>query len=565
MDLMAFVPDPTKQTDLLREPCLVHICEVPPKEDSLRKIIPGTSLWSKLRRWFLGTRIASRKHPFTQYFLKSTQMINYEISRHLNSHPNMIHPFSTFRIFWESAMTLFIIAALMATPVFLAFYFDEPEKWYLFNHAIDSVFICDIVIWFFTGYYDCQTQLIILNPKIVASEYLRGFFVINVLPVLPLEFFIVLFKSMWYLAALNLLKILWMRTVIKYSRRLYYVYEINFHLYKVAEISVIIIVCVHWAACLEYYLPLAVAKMVEQDDASWIRSSYMLKRKTKFAIYLTCVNRAIIALTTSTHYLDVRAPEDIIYNIILSVLGLLGFIYMLAQLSQLMMTIHSTRKRHLQLIEQLQQYMTYKELPYSLQRRLLSYYNYRNKKGFERNKIIINHVSPYLREKLLLHNYRRLLNDVDLFRNLPEIVVAQFIGAVRSEIFMSNDVLVRAGARGDALYFIAYGTVVVYNSAEKEICHLEDGAYFGELALLMEDERWIASVIAAENCEVHILSRANFQNALMSYPDLLAHLQNVMLARLERTPLLEKARESDSPTTMTGNVNISSIKVKKKD
>ncbi|XP_018348331.1 PREDICTED: potassium/sodium hyperpolarization-activated cyclic nucleotide-gated channel 2-like [Trachymyrmex septentrionalis] len=467
-------------------------------------MIPGTSFWSKLRRWFLGTRIASRKHPFTQYFLKSTQTIDYEISQQLKFYPNMIHPFSTFRIFWESAMTLFIIAALMVTPVFLAFYFDEPEKWYFFNHAIDSVFICDIVIWFFTGYYDCQTQLIILNPKIVASEYLRSFFVIDVLPVLPLEFFIVLFKSMWYLAALNLLKILWMRTLIKYSRRLYYIYEINFHLYKVAEISVIIIVCVHWAACLEYYLPLAVAKMVGQNDA-------------------------------------------------------------LSQLSQFMMTIHSTRKRHLQLIEQLQQYMTYKELPYSLQQRLLSYYDYRNKKGFERNKIIINHVSPYLREKLLLHNYRRLLNDVDLFRNLPGIVVAQFVSAVRSEIFMSNDVLIRAGARGDALYFIAYGTVVVYNSAEKEICHLEDGAYFGELALLMEDERWIASVIAAENCEVHILSRADFQNALMSYPNLLAHLQNVMLARLEQTPLLEKVRESDSPMTMTGNVNISSIKIKKKD
>ncbi|EGI66247.1 Potassium/sodium hyperpolarization-activated cyclic nucleotide-gated channel 2 [Acromyrmex echinatior] len=467
------------------------------------RMIPGTSRWSQLRRWFLGTRIVSRKHPFVQYFLKSTQAADYEISRHLKSHPNMIHPFSNFRIFWESAMTLFIIVALMITPVFLAFYFDEPEKWYLFNLAIDSVFICDIVIWFFTGHYDCQTQLIILNPRIVASKYLRGFFVINVLPVLPLEFFIVLFKSMWYLAALNFLKILWMGTVIKYSRQLYYVYEFNFLLYKIAEISVIIIICMHWAACLEYYLPLAVAKMVGQNDA-------------------------------------------------------------LAQILQLMMTIHSTRKRHSQLIEQLQQYMSYKELPHSLQRRLLFYYNYRNKKGFERNKIIINHASPYLREKLLLHNYRRLLNDVDLFKNLTEIMIAQFVGAIRSEIFMADDVLVRAGARGDALYFIAYGTVVVYNNVEKEICHLEDGAYFGELALLMEEEHWIASVIAVEICEVHILSRTDFQNSLKSYPNFLAYLQNIILARVEQTSLLEKAREPDSPMTMTGNINISSIKRKKK-
>lgn len=62
----------------------------------------------------------------------------------------------------------------------------------------------------------------------------------------------------------------------------------------------------------------------------------------------------------------------------------------------------------MKLIQQLQQYMKYKELPYSLQQRLLIYYNYRNRKGFERDKIITNHVSPYLREVR------------DILKNFPE-------------------------------------------------------------------------------------------------------------------------------------------------
>lgn len=94
---------------------------------------------------------------------------------------------------------------------------------------------------------------------------------------------------------------------------------------------------------------------------------------------------------------------------------------------------------------------------------------------------------------------------------------------------------------------------------------MEDGAYFGELGLLIQDERWIASVVAAENCVVHILSRADFQHALIPHPDLLAHLQNVVLARPEQTPLLQKARKMNSPMTTSGNVNISSIKVKRRD
>ncbi|KAL6266965.1 hypothetical protein P5V15_000049 [Pogonomyrmex californicus] len=564
MDLMAFVPDLTTVPDIQREPRLEHVCEVSPKEDLLMKMIPGSSPWSKLQRWFLSTRIISREHPFALYRIKSTQAIDFEISRHLSSYPYMIHPFSSFRVFWESAMTLFIIATLLITPVFLAFYFNEPEEWYIFNHVIDAVLTCEIVIRFFTGYYDSRMHVIVLHPRFVARKYLLGFFVVDVFSVLPLEFLTVLFESMWYLASLNLLKIFWVQKVIIYSRRLYHIYRVNFHLCNVMEIGIIIGVCVHWAACLEYYLPLAIAKIVGPNDESWIRSPYMMERQTRFQIYLSCVNRAIIALIGSEHYLAVKTPEDITYNLILSVLGVLGFIYLLARLFHLTMMFYSTPKRYWKLLEQLEQYMYHKELPYSLQHRLLNYYNYRNKRGIERDKIIINHVSSYLRERLLLHNYRRLL-DVELFGYLPQIVIAQLVNVVHSEIFMPNDVLVQANARSNALYFIASGTVAVYNNAGKEICHLEDGAYFGELALLIEDERWIASVAAVENCEVYVLLRANFQYILTPYPDLLVYLQNITLARPEQTPLLEKIQDPDSPMTMSGNINISSIKVKKRN
>lgn len=55
----------------------------------------------------------------------------------------------------------------------------------------------------------------------------------------------------------------------------------------------------------------------------------MEKRETKYKIYLTCINRAIIALIGAAQYLDVSAPEDIIYNLILSIFGFLGFVYLL--------------------------------------------------------------------------------------------------------------------------------------------------------------------------------------------------------------------------------------------
>lgn len=65
-------------------------------------------------------------------------------------------------------MTLFIVAVLLITPVFLTFYFDECAKWYIFNHVIDAILTCDIIIWFFTGHYDSHTQVVTLDPRVVA-------------------------------------------------------------------------------------------------------------------------------------------------------------------------------------------------------------------------------------------------------------------------------------------------------------------------------------------------------------------------------------------------------------
>ncbi|XP_011149636.1 potassium/sodium hyperpolarization-activated cyclic nucleotide-gated channel 1 [Harpegnathos saltator] len=564
MELMTLVPDFKIVPNTRHSPCVKHICEVPTEEDPLTTLIPGRTAWPILRRWILSTRIASRRHPFTRWYLKSSKAFYYEISRHIQTYPYMIHPFSSFRITWETVMTLFIVVALIVTPTLFTFYSENHEKWHI-NHTINVVFICDITIRFFTGYYDYQTQSIVLNPKIVASKYLRGFFVLDILSVLPLELLTTVPESVWYLKSLNLLKILWLRIMLVYSRRLYYMYGINFHLYKIAEVGAILVVCVHWVACLEYYIPLVVAKLAGSDDESWIRSPYMLKRETKFRIYLACMHRALIALAGSAHYLNMCTTEDIVYNLILTILGSLSFIYLLARFSQLLTTFHSTSKRHLKLTQQLRQYMKHKELPYFLQQRLLTYYNFHNRKGLERDKQIIKYVSPCLREKILLHNYTSLLNNVELFRHLPQIVVTQLAGALHSEILITNDVLIKAGTRGDALHIIASGTVAIFNNIGKEICHLEDGAYFGEIALVMEDEWRIASVVAVENCEVHVLSRVSFQRILMPYPDLLNHLRNVALTFLEQMLPLEEAYELDSSALTSVKINISSIKTKRRD
>lgn len=226
------------------------------------------------------------------------------------------------------------------------------------------------------------------------------------------------------------------------------VYRINFQLYKILEMCTVVIMCIHWAACLQYYVPMSVntlgtlsnelvfkfgfIKFVSLANSrfifsSWVKSSYFLNKRTKTEMYLVCLHRTIVTFVRSAHYLNMKTHEDILLNLILTIIGFLGFLYILskhlsifkctvssnkwivnlfivAQFSQLMTTFYITIKRNLKIIQQLQEYMRYKELPYTLQRRLLTYYHYHNRKSFERNKKIIDEVSPYLREVYTIFN-----------------------------------------------------------------------------------------------------------------------------------------------------------------
>lgn len=68
-------------------------------------------------------------------------------------------------------MIIFTFVALLITPIIITFHFDKLFSYFVINDIINIVFLCDIIMWFFTGYYDYQTKLTVLDPMIVARYF----------------------------------------------------------------------------------------------------------------------------------------------------------------------------------------------------------------------------------------------------------------------------------------------------------------------------------------------------------------------------------------------------------
>lgn len=129
------------------------------------------------------------------------------------------------------------------------------------------------------------------------------------------------------------------------------------------QTCVVIIICIHWAACLEYYVPLSVYVLGTLSNElvfylimhsiifissimnskfifrSWINSSYFQTKETIAKKYLVCLHRSLIAFSRSCHFLNMKTKEDIILNMILMIIGCFGAIFLLSKYISLLYTI----------------------------------------------------------------------------------------------------------------------------------------------------------------------------------------------------------------------------------
>ncbi|KAJ8945715.1 hypothetical protein NQ314_009077 [Rhamnusium bicolor] len=70
----------------------------------------------------------------------------------------------------------------------------------------------------------------------------------------------------------------------------------------------------------------------------------------------------------------------------------------------------------------------------------------------------------------------------------------------------------------------------------RQICHLEDGAHFGEIALIFNEAR-ITSVVAVTACELLILKRSDFLETIQPFPQFKKNLLTLATERMKKTIL----------------------------
>jgi len=117
-----------------------------------------------------------------------------------------------------------------------------------------------------------------------------------------------------------------------------------------------------------------------------------------------------------------------------------------------------------------------------------------------------------------------LLAQFNMFAGLGEAELRALARLCRPRLLVPQEVVIRKGERGGAMFLISSGAVEVVLPSER--VRLGSGDFFGEMALLSGRPR-MADVVALGYCRVLVLSAAEFRRFLRDYPRARAEIDRV--------------------------------------
>jgi monovalent cation:H+ antiporter, CPA1 family len=117
-----------------------------------------------------------------------------------------------------------------------------------------------------------------------------------------------------------------------------------------------------------------------------------------------------------------------------------------------------------------------------------------------------------------------LLAQFEMFAGLSPAELRMLARLFRPRLLVPDEVVIRKGERGNAMFLISSGAVEVVLPNER--VRLGSGDFFGEMALLSGRPRG-ADVIALGYCQVLVLSAADFRRFLRDYPSAKAEIDRI--------------------------------------
>ena len=143
-------------------------------------------------------------------------------------------------------------------------------------------------------------------------------------------------------------------------------------------------------------------------------------------------------------------------------------------------------------------------------------------------------LSALLRSKIATEVNDSFLQQMPFFLGANHHFIMELALVMCMVCFSPLEDVIMQGEIGDEMFFIFRGTVEVI-IADEQVQILGENQYFGEMAILTENNKRHSTIRTICFCELRMLTREMFLLALEHYPDMEGHIKNYLDIRRQES------------------------------
>ncbi|XP_044272547.1 potassium/sodium hyperpolarization-activated cyclic nucleotide-gated channel 1-like [Tribolium madens] len=535
---------------------LSHVCTIEhvASRSFLPPLPPKASCFARFKRVLKKIILITEINPNSMNFFRSTAEILDERRQQVKSGSWVIHPFSIFRLYYEIYMAILLFFWLIYLPLDAAYGDYLALEVLVFNWFFNTLGVIDIFVNFTTGYKSKKKETIVMKCSSIAGNYIFSFFfvgdVLALTPELPKD--LINHHTDNLLDMLSLAKTVRILTYLDYLETVFSYFRIKTGAQTVIKMATLAFLLIHDLACIFPMMATAseIFESFTEDEERHQETNHMslnlhIRSENLSMDFFSLYIRNLYTACSYILGVDIRFKYHYPWSFyITAILGYFIGKFLLLFATVVIINMLKSRNnleiKYFAMMSQVDDYMKAKNFPIVVQKRLRECYLYKYREKYFKEHGVKNFISEKLKKEINYHTCRRLVNNVQIFQSLTRELVEEILHHLKPEIYLPNDIIVKAGSEGDCMYFLASGTVSVVSPSGKEICHLEDGDYFGEICLLYSNLKRTATVIALEISEVYKLDRKSFKKSMENNLPLFKKLQADAKKRYRETRDIER-------------------------
>lgn len=503
------------------------------------------------------------RHQTTTWFLQHS------------SYRFLVSPNGRFKQIWTLVITLLLVYTATIMPYRFAFYDNQFwDAWQIAELGLDFLFICDVVISFFSIYVKGNGS-VITDHRRIAMHYIKTWFFLDVIASIPYSLFdlwtnrentssqprVNIFLRLLRLPRMyKLLRLFRIAKVFKSSNnldtswieRFQNFVQINSRVYKLIKFLLTAIVAVHIAACVWYFI----ARISDLGPDSWVVRRG-LSDSSNGTRYLAAFYWTLTTMIT-VGYGDIT-PGNTLERLVAMLWMFIGvgfYSFTVGSLSTFLMSIdtrESLLTSKLGAVHELYRQTGISKHTKAKIQQAIRYNTFTL--GSVWDSSLFDDLPKSLKYEVVTSMYSGAFKDFPFFSQRDMAFVVFVMPKLRPSSLRPEEYLYREGEYADAMYMIARGRInfVLTHSEIVYKAYLK-GSYVGEIELLRGTVRE-DNTMSYGRTELLSLDKHDFFSMLEEFPTDAKEIERLAALRQRQNKLAQmETRELLKLRSQLGNL-----------